>query len=202
LGAEQSALSVLASVGVISIIISSIAFTYSKQLYRLLGPFVKFFEHRTKVHFLEVKPEVEEMTDHVVIIGAHRMGTPVIKFLQKEQITFCVIDLNPHLVQELTQNNVTAFYGDAGDPEILDLVKLDKAKLIISTSQDMTDNEIILKEARHRRTKAILVMRALDNEHAKALADLGADFVITPETLSGDFLVAKIKESWLKHKTG
>lgn len=200
LRAEESSLSVLASVGVISIIISSVFFTFSRTLYRLTGPFIRLFEHQTKVHFLELKPEIEEMSDHVVIIGAHRMGGPVVKFLQKEQIDFCVIDLNPHLVQELTKEHITAFYGDAGDPEILDLVHLDQAKLIISTSQDMNDNEIILREAKHRHTKAILVMRALDLEHSKALRDLGADFVITPETLSGDFLVTKIKDSWLKSK--
>lgn len=200
LGAEQTALSVLASVGVISIIISSVFFTFSRDLYRIFGPIVKLFEHQTKVHFLELKPEIEEMSDHVVLIGAHRMGGPVVKFLQKEHVAFCVIDLNPHLVQELTKDHITAFYGDAGDPEILDLVRLDQAKLIISTSQDMNDNEIILKEAKHRHTKAILVMRALDSEHSKALRDLGADFVITPETLSGDFLVTKIRDSWLKLK--
>ncbi|MFS6589041.1 NAD-binding protein, partial [Staphylococcus aureus] len=130
-------------------------------LYRFTGPFVKLFEHQTKVHFFELKPEIEEMTDHVVVIGAHRMGGPVVKFLQKEHIPFCVIDLNPHLVQELAKDHITAFYGDAGDPEILDLVRLSEARLIISTSQDMNDNEIILRESRHRRTKAILVMRAI-----------------------------------------
>lgn len=200
LGAEEASLSVLASVGVISIIISSIMFTFSRPLYHIFGPFVRLFEHQSKVHILELKPEISEMIDHVVVIGAHRMGRPVIDFLSDTKVPFCVIDLNPHLVQELAKHHINAFYGDAGDPEILDLVHLGQAKLIISTSQDYNDNEIILQEAKHRHTKAILVMRAQDNEHAKALRDLGADFVITPETLSGDFLVSKIKDSWLKHK--
>lgn len=200
LGAQESALSVLASVGVVSITISSILFAFARPLYRFLGPFVKFFEHRSKVHFLEVKPEISDLSNHVVVIGAHRMGGPVVQFLHRQKIPHCVVDLNPRLVQELTEKGINAFYGDAGDPEILDLVHLASARLIISTSQDMEDNEIILREAKHRHTKAILVMRALDNDHAKALHDLGADYVITPETLSGDYLVDKIKDRWLKNE--
>ncbi len=193
--ASPLALSVMAAVAVLSILCSSITIAYSKNLYKMVSPLLSFFERKDSSHFMEAKIE-QKFEDHVVIIGAHRLGNPVVEFLTKEKIPFMVMDFNPHIVEALSKKGVYVIYGDLGDPEILDSLQLENAKLIISTTRDMSDNELLLEECKRRKIRAKIVARALDKDHAKALKDLGADYVILPEQVSGDFLVNQLKVHW------
>jgi hypothetical protein len=193
--ASPLALSVMAAVAVLSIICSSILIAYSKALYNFFSPILSFFERKNGAHYLETKVQ-EELDDHVVVIGAHRVGDPVVKYLEKEKIPFLVMDFNPHIVESMRERGVNVVYGDLGDPEILDSLQLEKAKLIISTARDMSDNELLLEECKRRKIRAKIVARALDKDHAKALRDLGADYVILPEQVSGDFIVNQLRTHW------
>ncbi len=192
---SQSTLSVMAAVGVLSIVISSIFVSQSRRIFVLVTPLIKFFEHRSKTHFLESRIE-EEIEEHIVIIGAHRVGEPVINYLQKQKIPFIVVDFNPHIVEQLRERNINVIFGDISDPEIIDSLKLEKAKLIISTIITMPDNEMLLEECHRRKISAKIVVRASDLAHANALKDLGADYVVLPEMVSSHFLVSQLKSHW------
>lgn len=193
--ASSGALSVMAAVAVLSIVFSSIMISYSRKIFEFVLPVLPFFEHKSRIHFLESKLE-EEIGDHVIIIGAHRVGGPIVKFLSREKIPFLVMDFNPHVVEELRNKGVRVVYGDVGDAEVLDSLYLNRARLIISTATDMGDNEMLLEECKRKKVRAKVVVRALDHDHAEALRALGADYVILPEKVSGDFLVEQLKKSW------
>ncbi len=197
---SSQALSVMAAVAVISIIISSIMIDSSRKIYRLAAPFFAFFEREGMTHYLEAKLE-DSLRDHVVIIGAHRVGGPVVNFLKREGISFVVLDFNPTVVFEMRKKGIKVLYGDIGDPEIIEYLKLEDAKLIISTAANINDNELLLEECKRRKIRAKVVVRAQDNDHAKALEALGADYVILPEKVSGEYLVEKLKNDWLKSVT-
>lgn len=191
---SQSTLSVMAAVGVLSIVISSIMVSQSKWIYNWTLPLVKFFESK-KRHFLEIEA-AEDVENHIVVIGAHRVGEPVINFLRKQKIPLMVVDFNPHTVEKLRDQGVNVIFGDISDPEIIEGLKLEKAKLIISTITTMQDNEMLLEECHRKRVQAKIVVRATDAMHAKALKDLGADYVVLPETVSSHFLVNQLKTHW------
>lgn len=188
-------LSVMAPVTVISIIISAVFISNSKRIYSFLSPILPFFEHKTNIHYMEAKM-LDDLEDHVVVIGAHRLGRPVIEFLSKNNIPFVVMDFNPHIVEELKKKNYRVLYGDAGDTEMLENLKLENAKLIISTARDMDDNEVLLDECRKKKVRAKIIARAIDSSHAKALKALGADYIISPEQVSGEYLVSQLKSHW------
>lgn len=192
---SPTALSVISAVVVLSIILSSIINTFSKTFYGILIPLLNLIEHKEKTHFMETRDKLD-LDDHVVIIGAHRVGGPVVKYLKSQDIPFIVMDFNPHLVQEMRENGFKVIYGDVGDPEVLDNLKLESAKLVISTAQDLGDNELLLEELKRRKSKAKVIVRAVDSSHVKLLKKLGADYVILPETVSGDFLVSQLKTHW------
>jgi len=193
----QLPLSIMAAVAVLSIISSSILISLSKKLYKVFVPIMPFFEHKGKVHFLEVNTS-SELSEHVIIIGAHRTGGPVVKYLKKEGIPFLVMDFNPHLVKELRDHGINIIYGDIGDPDVIDSLQIEKAKLIISTASSMGDNETLIKECIRRKTKATIIVRAEDKAHGDALKALGADYVISPEKVAGIYLVNQIKKHWSK----
>lgn len=195
--ASQESLSVMAAVAICSIILSSIFISNSKRIYNIFKEFVVIFEHHSKIHLFETR-QIEDLDDHVVVIGADQIGGPVVNYLHREKISVIVLDFNPHIVQAYRNRGVNIIYGDAGDPEILEGLQLGKSKLIISTANDLTDNEMIILEAKKRKSQATIVVRASDKEHAAILTELGADYVILPEQVSGDFLLSHLKLHWPK----
>jgi Trk K+ transport system NAD-binding subunit len=148
-------------------------------------------------HFLEANAG-GEFENHIILIGAHRTGGPVVTYLKKAEIPFLVMDFNPHLVKELRDEGVNVIYGDIGDPEVLDTLSIEKAKLIISTASSMSDNQTLVEECKRRKTKATVMVRADDKSHGEALLALGADHIISPETVAGVYLVNQIKSHWSK----
>ncbi len=191
-----TALSVVAFVGVVSIIVSSILIAYSKKIYTFAMPILPFFEHQTKIHILESKT-TDDKQNHVILVGANKLGWPVVRFLKNSKIPFLVLDFNPHVIEKLRTDEIEAVYGDISDPDILEFAQISSAKLIISTARDLADNKILLEEARRKKIRAKVVVRAVEEEDAIQLKKLGADYVILPEKVSGEFIVEKLKTKWL-----
>jgi Kef-type K+ transport system membrane component KefB len=188
-------LSIMASVGVLSIVSSVIIISHGRSFYKLISPLIRFFEHENKIHFLEASPD-GVLEDHIVIIGAHNIATPILEYLKEKDIPFIVMDVNPHFVKKLQEEGINAMYGDISDPEVLETLHIQKAKLIISTVSYLQDNEVLLHECRKVKTRAKIVVRGADKEQAKLLKGLGADYVILPEKVAGIYLVNQIKANW------
>lgn len=193
---SQSVLTAIALTGVLSIIASSIMITYSRQIYKKLSPVISFFEHGNFSHLSEDKKSGLEMEDHVILIGAHRIGGEVVKFLKRESIPFLVLDFNPAIVQKLAGERVHALYGDIGDPEILEFLNLEAAKLIISTADNIDDNLVLLAEMGRRKVDGVVMVRASSITDAELLYQAGADYVILPEVVSGDFVASVLQTHW------
>lgn len=193
---SQTSLTAMALTGVVSIILSSIMISYSKKIYRRFGKYVGFFEHGSLVHHLETKTDGLELRDHVVIIGAHRMGGKIVEFFQKHNIPLLVLDFNPKIIQKLLEDKINALYGDIGDLEVFDVLNLSNANLIISTAQYKDDNLMLLTELKRRKFNGVVIIRAVSGQDAKELYDSGADFVILPEVVAGDFILEHLKEHW------
>jgi Kef-type K+ transport system membrane component KefB/voltage-gated potassium channel Kch len=192
---SQAALTTIALSGVTSMIFASIMITNSNKLARKLDPFIRFFERKNVRHNMEMTKQVEELTDHVVIIGAHRVGGEIVKFLKREKVPLLILDFNPHIIEGLQKASINSFYGDMGDPEVLDDLKLDEAKLVISTSQDIEDNLLLLEELKGRKIRVPVIVRAENIPDAQILYAAGADYVIIPELIAGDLLTEKLRDN-------
>lgn len=188
-------ISIMAAVAVLSITISSILISFSKKLFGRLSKFVSLFEKKGKAHYFERKVK-NSLSDHIIVIGAHRVGSPIIKYLRDNGIPFIVMDFNPTIVRDLVNQEINAIYGDIGDPEIAESLHLESAKLVICTASDLSDNELLLNLVKSQNKDAKIVLRATDSEHARILKDLGADYVLLPEKVSGDYIVHQIKHYW------
>lgn len=191
--ADQSALTVIALSGILSIIFSSLLISQSHKIFRMVSPFIGFFEKNYR-HFLEIMDD-REIKDHVVVIGGHRMGGAIVEFFKAEKVPLLVLDFNPRQIEALSKIGVNAIYGDMGDPEILDSLNLASAKMIISTAQDMEDNLLLLEDIKFKKINNLpIIVRAESTEDATQLYKKGADFVIIPEIVAGDLLTQKLKE--------
>lgn len=191
----ETSLSIMATVTVLSIVFSSISIQLSKKMYRLFVPLINLMKSRGKVHFLESNAGMD-LNEHIIIVGAHRVGGPVVKYLMKAKIPFLVMDFDPYVVRDLREKDINAFYGDIGDPDVLESLHIEKAKLIISTAASMDDNELLLEECKKRKSQAVTIIRAEDKSHGTALKALGADYILLPEKVTGLHLANQIKHHW------
>ena len=190
---SQSALTTIALSTVLSMIVASIMITHSNKLYKKLSSVLGFFERKDLKHFTEEKSGDHTLIGHVVVVGARRVGGEIVKLLRKEKIPQIVLDFNPHQVELLIAEKIPVLYGDMGDPEVLDGLNLQNARMIISTAVNLEDNMLLLEELRSRHVNIPVIVRAESADDAKILYKAGADFVIIPEILAGDFLVEKLK---------
>ncbi len=190
---RSSTLTVIASSGLLSIIISSLMISNSRLIYKIVGNWIGFFERKNYRHYSE-DTKSKELEDHVVLIGAHRVGGEIVRLLMRERKSLVVLDFNPHQVERLLAESVPVIYGDMGDPEVLDILKLDKAKMIISTSPDIMDSKTLLEDLKIRGVTVPVVVRAESIKEAKGLYKLGADYVIIPEVLAGDVLLNILRD--------
>ncbi len=189
---SQEALTVIALSSVTSFVASSVMISESKKIYKLLSSVIVFFER--KKH-----PELEEGTgarleNHVVIVGAHRVGGEIVRFLKRERQPMVVLDFNPHQVEALLAEEIPVIYGDVSDPEVLDLLNLEEAKLIISTSPELEGNRTLLENLTLRKINIPIIVRAATIKDAQSLYKARADFVILPEVMAGDLLLDILRE--------
>lgn len=190
---SQSALTTIALSAVLSMIVASVMITHSNKLYKKLSSLLSFFERKNFKHFIEAGSGDYNLTGQVILIGARRMGGEIVKLLKREHIPQMVLDFNPHQVEALMKEKIPVLYGDMGDPEVLDGLNLPNARMIISTAANPEDNKLLLEELRYRHINIPVIVRAETADDANDLYEAGADFVIIPEILAGDFLVEKLK---------
>ncbi|MBP6946126.1 MAG: cation:proton antiporter [Candidatus Pacebacteria bacterium] len=193
--ASESALAIIAGSAVLSIIFSSTLMNHSESIYTFMKPFVARFQRKEAV---DVLPDaiLPPLSGHVVVVGADRVGTVVIEYLKKAKIEVLVLDYNPTAVRRLRAQGYHALYGDVSDSEILANLQLNTAHLIISTAGGTRDNLALLDACRISNVKAQIVVRTDEADQEQVLRDAGADYVIFPERVSGDFLVSKLEDEW------
>jgi len=189
---SEQGLTVIALSSVVSFIASSLIISQSNKIYKYISPFISFFESK-KHHVLESEKQ-GQLLDHIVIIGAHRVGGDIVKFFKREKQPLVVLDHNPHQVEVLLSQGISVIYGDMGDPEVLDILNLEEAKIIISTAPDLEGNKTLLEDLKVRHIGVSVIMRAETIKDARSLYKGGADYVIIPDLLAGDYLLEILKE--------
>ena len=83
---------------------------------------------------LATRPEKnsdEEWRDHAIIVGYGRIGELIGVGLKAQGFPFVVVDENRRRVEALRKQSLTAIYGDATAPGVLEAAGVDRAKLLI-----------------------------------------------------------------------
>ena len=190
---DQSIVSLVTLVGLISFFVSSYALINSKTLYRFFAGKLDFLERESAKHeeVIQNEDKIADLEDHVVVVGGEQMGESILEALEDMDIPVVVVDFDPKVVKKLDEKKIHRLFGDIADLDIQERAKLDEARMVISTISDIEDNLLLLKEIRHENRKAKIVLMALDTRDAKILYKEGADYVILPH-LAGGRQIAKI----------
>lgn len=182
-------LSLITLVGVITIGASTYMIVYADKIYNRLSKYLYIFE-RAK----PVEREVTPKRFGCILIGYNRTGFDILKSLQKLYKDVLVVDFNPAVIRNLKKRGVNCVYGDASDTELLELLKVNRAYMVVSTVPDFSTNLLLVKTIRERNKNAVVILTARHISDALILYEEGADYVILPHFLGGLYTAQLIEK--------
>lgn len=191
---QNSEMTILVLIALFTLIVSSYLITYNEEIYRKLRPIFEKFG-KEKYH----QKTLKEKNFPVWIFGYHRIGWKICEALTKQKTDFAVVDYNPETVEKLKKRKIPAFYGDAADVEFLENLPIEKAKIIISTIPQPDDQKILITHIRRQNPNAFIIASLYHNTYLDDLYEAGADYIMMPHLLTGEWLAEMIKKKkWTK----
>jgi len=175
---------------VLTILLSSYMITYSSKFYKKMSPFLKIFEKKKIRREIKLKEKYD-----TILFGYNRIGYSILNSLKKMKKKYLVVDFNPDTINDLNKFGVPALYGDVYDRELLDDLPLNKLDLAVSTIPELETNELLIEAIREKNKKTIIILRAHSIGDALKLYEAGANYVLTPHFLGGEYVAKMIKHS-------
>ncbi|MFH1769967.1 MAG: cation:proton antiporter [archaeon] len=186
-------LSMTTLLAVITITVSTYFIKFDNQIYQRTSKYLGFFDNLSKNE--KEMSNVDQHSEHkAILIGYDRMGYSIAKALSKVKKDFLIVDFNPDIIKKLIKNKTPCLYGDAGDIEIIDKLKLKQVEMIISTIPDINASTLLIKKVREVNSKAIIIVTSVDIEESLKLYEEGADYVIMPHLLGGNHISIMLEE--------
>ena len=114
--------------------------------------------------------------------------------LKKIKENYLVVDFNPETITNMKKMGVPCIYGDVDDDALLNELPLKTVKIVVSTIPELEANELIVKKIKSQNKEAIVIARAHSIEDAMKLYSMGADYVLTPHFLGGEYIAEMIRD--------
>lgn len=197
---DNNAVSLVTAVSIISFVFSAFAIGNDNKLYLLLHGYLNIFErkHGKKDEIVQSERDMGNLKGHIVLVGGDQMGKSVLDSLKDEKREIVVIDFDPAIIKKITNENIHRLFGDISDNEIKSIARIHEASLVISTVPDVEDNLLLLGELKFNKSRATVIVTALDSTDAKTLYRAKADYVVLPH-LAGGRQLARLLEKDLKN---
>ncbi|MBW3019856.1 NAD-binding protein, partial [Candidatus Woesearchaeota archaeon] len=110
------------------------------------------------------------------------------------------VDFNPEVIKKLMQEGIHCIYGDIGDSELINRLKLKNCKLIVSTIPEVDTSLLIMRKYKEINDKGLCFLTSENIKGALELYEKGADYVIVPRMIGGHHVSNLIEETNFKHK--
>jgi len=177
------------------VVVSMVITPYMAGLSRLVHRINKKIELpyflRWRVQSLEQEKR-GKLEGHILVIGCHRIGYNIAKYLSKKKESLLVIDHDPETIYRIKKDKLPYLFGDAESEEILELARADKAKMVIITVVDMEATLFVTEWVRARNKDSMIIARAHKRSDALALYSAGADWVVVPEMVGSSETVRQV----------
>ncbi len=173
----------IAAVGVVTITTSTYLILYAEEIFPYISKFLSLFEKKS---IDKEKVEEVNLSKEVVLIGAQRTGRGIMNYIDSKKLM--VIDFDPVIIDKLKERGIKYLFSDITDPHVFNNINLSETKLIISTSPHLKDNLNLISRVREKREDIKIVVRAELKSDALRLYKEGADYVLFPHFISGQYL--------------
>ena len=186
---QSEVLSTMILAGVITIILSTYLIIYSNVIYDRLGKLGNLFGSKRSIKEKNVRKKYK-----AILFGYNRIGFTILKSFDKLRKNYLVVDFNPEVISGLEKMRIPSLYGDAYDSDLLENLDLEEVELVVSTIPDFETNLLLLENIRCVNPNTIIILRAHKIEDALELYKKGANYILTPHFLGGQYIGDMIKE--------
>lgn len=139
-----------------------------------------------------MKERIKKMKSHYILCGAGNTGLVVASQLQKKGFSFVVVDSNPKVIQELSEQDIPAIEGDATLDEILMEVGLENASGLVTALPHDADNVFVSLTAKSINPEVFIISTASKIESVPKLKRAGANYVVSPNIIAGSRMASVI----------
>jgi CPA2 family monovalent cation:H+ antiporter-2 len=126
---------------------------------------------------------------HVIICGYGRSGQNLAALLEKENIPYIALDLDPDRVSQANAAGQSVVFGDAARLPSLMAAGLARAAAVVVSYHDTPSAFKVLGHVREHAPQVPVIVRTIDEHDLDRLRAAGAT-VVVPEALEGSLMLA------------
>ncbi len=124
--------------------------------------------------------EMDKLHDHIIVCGAGRVGSRIIRELRRASAPFVVVEQDAQQVANLSDDGVFVITRDATLEETLREAGVERARALASCLPSDADNVYVVLTARGLNPALHIVARAVEEQAEPKLVRAGANRVIAP----------------------
>jgi voltage-gated potassium channel len=140
------------------------------------------------------------MQEHIIICGYNQLVETLIDELTEQELFFVIIEDEENLIRELSYKGIPCIFGIPSDKQTLVNAGIEKARLLIANKSDERNANIVLTAREYRHLSIIAIVE--DRSNIKYLKYAGADTVVSPKSMFGQFIGKKAMDRLVSRVTG
>jgi Kef-type K+ transport system membrane component KefB len=188
---NEETLGLITLVGLLTIGISTYLIMYSHQIYEVVAPALGIFEKMNPYREVDEEKLFNKKFD-IIIFGLGMYGNNIAKSLEQHGFTVFGVDFDPRAVKRWNRKGRAAQYGDADDPELMEILPGD-TQCMISTLPDKQINLALIRYLKSADYKGKIAVTSYYGRTAKELELAGADLILLPFVDASENIVDKLK---------
>ncbi|MEM1214774.1 MAG: potassium channel protein [Bacteroidota bacterium] len=134
--------------------------------------------------------KIDQLDGHVILCGIGSYGAEIASSLQRENLSFVIIEQDEEKIQDLQRDDEEWHYlhGDATDDEVLLQAGIERASGLICALGEDSDNVFTVLSARQLNARLSIVSRCNQARSQGKLLKAGANHVIMPANIGGAYM--------------
>lgn len=148
------------------------------------------------IHLRTIQRQIAKMKDHIIVCGYGRYGREIAENLLAHDIPFIILDHDPKKIEEIQRSQEKILYleSDVTSEDALTKAHIGRARALITTLSDDTDNLFTVMSARQLNPRLNIISSTKDHRTEKKLKMAGANHVIMPDRLGGFYMATLISK--------
>ena len=123
--------------------------------------------------------------NHTIVCGYGKLGRYVCDILKEKKQKYLIIDKDAEKCTGLVSSGESILRGDALDPDVLKKAGIEKAKGLIATLGEDSENIYLIMTASDLNPKLYLAAKAEEERAVDRLHKVGAKIVVLPQVVGG-----------------
>ncbi len=139
-----------------------------------------------------MKRKIRELNGHVILVGLGKQGLHTLEQLKKKNHPVVVLEKDPKKI-EMHEDQLDFYLeGDATSDDLLKAAGIENARALIATTSNDADNLFITFSARQLNPRLKIISHATDERTEKKLKLAGANEVVMPFRIGGEYMASLI----------